>query len=449
MNSHGFCGVSVVILLVSGWAVGLGGCGDGSSAQNTLHDAAQRGSTDQVELMLGQGVDVNLQRVQDDATALHVAAALGHGSVVELILQRGGDVHAKAVGGKTPLVLAVSNGHADVVQLLLEHEADPNVATNDGMKPLHMAILGGYVEVIEVLLSHGVDIANVSSGPPPLHVAATRGEIAIIELFIKHGVDVNMKTELGFTPLHWAAEQGKKQAVQMLLENGAEIDAESEEYHWTPLGRAVFGGHVEMVKILIEKGANVDHKTTSNMTPLYQASLNRGTAMTNGNGPAAARFADMIALLLENGADANVTCDDVNKTTPLLRAAQLGDIRVAEWLLEKEVDVDALDAQGISALLWAVGFKHVKMVELLLAKGADINIKAIDSDTKQLITPLNMAIKGGNEDMIQMLRDQGAEEPQSTVEPQQPADETTQETGEKPDAGTDPSPVSPPSTSDE
>src|SRR5688572_5824283 len=57
----------------------------------------------------------------------------------------------------------------------------------------------------------------------------------------------------------------------------------------------------------------------------------------------------------------------------LVRLAAKGDRSAVEQLLREGVRPDARNKDGFTALIWAAGQGHIDVVQLLLAKGADVN----------------------------------------------------------------------------
>jgi ankyrin repeat protein len=83
----------------------------------------------------------------------------------------------------------------------------------------------------------------------------------------------------------------------------------------------------------------------------------------------------------------------------LYRAAESGDLAKLKTVLEGNVDVNALDPKGHSALILAIQRQHLNAVKMLLAHGADP--KKPDGHGA---TPMSAAYSSGYYDMIQAIQ---------------------------------------------
>ena len=155
--------------------------------------------------------------------------------------------------------------------------------------------------------------------------------------------------------IHNASQLGKVKIVKQHLNAGKDVNAR-DPWKKTPLHYAAEKGHVPVVELLIESGANVNLKDDATdargETPLHRAAA-------KGHVPG-------VELLIKNGA--NVNAKDADGGTPLHSAAGNGYAHRA-W------DADVR------------GWKRI--VELLLAKGADINALRT---VRGYRTPLDVAI---------------------------------------------------------
>lgn len=91
--------------------------------------------------------------------------------------------------------------------------------------------------------------------------------------------------------------------------------------------------------------------------------------------------------------------------TRLADAAQKGDAVRVRALLKQNVDVNAAQGDGSTALHWAADQDDLEIAKLLLAAGA--NVKAVTR--LESVTPLHMAAKSGSAPMIDLLLKSGAE----------------------------------------
>jgi ankyrin repeat protein len=81
---------------------------------------------------------------------------------------------------------------------------------------------------------------------------------------------------------------------------------------------------------------------------------------------------------------------DGGGSTPLIRAAESGELRVVDWLVEHGADVNARNGQLATALLQAVWFHRTDCAKRLLRAGADPNLA-----DDELRTPLLCAATMG------------------------------------------------------
>jgi hypothetical protein len=90
-------------------------------------------------------------------------------------------------------------------------------------------------------------------------------------------------------------------------------------------------------------------------------------------------------------------------TEQLMGASYEGHVDVVEVLLAKGADINAKDKNGLTALDLASYEGRVNVVKLLLAKGADINAK-----DKGGLTVLGLASYIGHQEVVDLLKARGA-----------------------------------------
>ena len=126
----------------------------------------------------------------------------------------------------------------------------------------------------------------------------------------------------------------------------------------------------------------------------------------------------IVALLL--GAPVGAWAADA----PLADAVQRVDHAVVERLLQGPIDVNATQADGMTALHWAGYHDDVELARTLLQAGADAA-----AASRYGVTPLSLACTNGNVAMVELLLDAGAH-PNTTLPGGETALMTAARTGE-------------------
>ena len=104
-----------------------------------LAEAVRRGQADTVQTLLDLGTNIDGKSAAG-STALYEAALKGDSEIVSLLVSRGANVNVReTASGTSALYAAASFGRQQAVAALLLWGADPNLASKDGISPLHAA----------------------------------------------------------------------------------------------------------------------------------------------------------------------------------------------------------------------------------------------------------------------------------------------------------------------
>lgn len=234
------------------------------------------------------------------------------------------------------LLAAINAGNAEKVVQLLDSGASVEGPDNNGM-PLATAITRGNLPLVKLLVERSARLDQTAqSGIPPLGLAVVWEKEDIVNYLI--GFKLNQEN-LGYA-LAAYAEMGKTAQVERLLRMGAPADGASHE--GSALGNASRAGKLAIVKMLIAHGAPVN--------AVYRGSglLGLRSALIE-----AVAYPEIVALLIQNGADVNFCTDERSrpaKTTVLMAAAAKGYIETAKLLVAAGADISVQNPKGDTAV---------------------------------------------------------------------------------------------------
>ena len=257
------------------------------------------------------------------------------------------------------LMQAIHAGDSGKVQVALERGAKLNQPLADGSLPLAWAVDAQNLPLVKLLLAKGAkpDLAAVGTQNfSPLIVACQRGDPLVVAALLDAGAEVNRTTASGISPLALCAGNSSVAIVKHLLELGAKLDA-SDDTGQSPLMWAAAKGQVESIKLLLARGADVNQQSQAGFTPLFFA-IKSG----NPHAPIA---------VLAGGGNADYIAPDGTSAVQL--AIYQKQFDVAAVLIKRGVDLKAFDRNGNQLLHAAVLNQQPKLVELLLAQGANPN----------------------------------------------------------------------------
>lgn len=216
--------------------------GRSDNGNTPLHEAARRGATEIVKLLLFE-----------KAYASNIDRPSGR----KLFAFSNAIVYARNDFGNTALHEAANSGNPKVVQLLLSL-SDIEAEGMDNWKPLHYASCAGNPETVKILLDRRADVNSRNKwGDMPLHVAA-KNRAEAVKTLITAGADVNAIQHNGETPLHIACRSINlyKEAVKALIDAGADVNARDNSGE-TPIIVAYGFKRIEIVQFLIDAGADI------------------------------------------------------------------------------------------------------------------------------------------------------------------------------------------------
>ncbi|WP_309244732.1 ankyrin repeat domain-containing protein [Cohnella silvisoli] len=172
----------------------------------------------------------------------------------------------------------------------------------------------GDLETMRDVLLGGVDLnMQDANGRTAMMAAAYNNQIAAFEWLVNEGADVNIRDNRLDNPFLYAGAEGLIEILKLSIKAGADTRM-TNRFGGTALIPAADRGHVEIAKLLLTTtDVNVNHVNNLGWTALIEA------VILGDGGP---KHQQIVKLLLEHGADPNITDND--GVTPLSHAALRG-----------------------------------------------------------------------------------------------------------------------------
>jgi ankyrin repeat protein len=245
------------------------------------------------------------------AGGLHEAAERGDLTAIDRELSRGVDANAVAKGADvmrgemTPLMYASFAGKTDAMKKLIQAGAKPDLRSKDGKTAIMLA--------------------------------AGWGDAAGVKTLLDAGARVDARTEDGLTAVMLAAARGTAESLKAIVDAGANVNV-TNKWGETALLHACRSGDVAKIQTLLNSGATPDLKDNTGQTALTAACAGDATP-------------EAITALLDAKADPNLA--DSDGVTPLMKAADRGDLEKVKLLLSRGASRTAKDNRGWTAESWA------------------------------------------------------------------------------------------------
>jgi ankyrin repeat protein len=255
---------------------------------------------------------------------------------------------------------------------------------NDPATILYRGLLYQNLEQVQNILSRYPELANAEvQGNRPLALASE--SLPMVQLLVEKGAQVNARAAEDLSVLYWAVRNDSVEIVKYLILKGADPKArekgeevEGRTLLWAAKSR-------EMAEFLVSRGVDPHARDKNGDTALHQACRNS--------------YRDVVEFLLNSGI--HVETKGRWDMPPLHSAASTltGDPRpIVNLLLQRGAAINSRGFHGHTVLHEVAYFNRPEMADILLANGADPNLK--DGEGK---TPLDLANLAGREERARVI----------------------------------------------
>jgi len=227
------------------------------------------------------------------------------------------------------------------------------------------AIRSEDVSALRQLITSGANLEERDAkGRTPLTIAAAQGHTQISTVLLDAGANVNAVNTRGGTPLMYAVVSGNPETARVLLSRGANID-QAGSNGWTALMIAAAKGRREIAQILLDHGSDVNVRDMYGWTPLMRAAYEKRPGV--------------VTILLKHE-DVDVNAADDRGETALHHVASKGDAEIAQLLIDHCANIQLKNEQGQTAAMVASDYNHKQLVTLLSANKKDCRSSETDSN---------------------------------------------------------------------
>ncbi|SDX75458.1 ankyrin repeat domain-containing protein [Paenibacillus sp. CF384] len=254
----------------------------------------------------------------------------------------------------------------------------------------YAAVKTGNVELLKQLLHAHPALANARSlqGRTLLHHLCDwpghyPNQLEIGQALLDAGADVNARAidpERGETSLQWTASNDDVAMANLLLDAGTPIDGLNDDRR--PLAQSLWYGCTKVTDLLVRRGASLDLELA--------AAVGRTDLLPSFFGP----DGELLPSAGKHREPVNTT--DHSAPEELLQQALIyaiigGSHESASYLVDRGADVNGIpsgfDHTGAAPLHWAAAGTNTAIIQLLVARGADLNIQ----DRRYHSTPIGWA----------------------------------------------------------
>ena len=352
--------------------------------------ASKKGNVDVMKVLLRAGADQNIED-ENGNSWIHYAVREDCRKVLQSIVDKGADVNGTNKKNITPLMLASVKGNIDAVNVLLRAGADQTIEDANGYTWIHYAVVGDCrKDVLQSIVDLGAKVnAKTKQYTTALMLASSKGNIDAINILLSAGADHAIADADGDSCIHYAVRGDcRKEVLQSIVDKGADVNATNNK-NITPLMLASTKGNVDAVNLLLSAGADQTIEDDTGYTWIHYAV-----------------FGDCRKEVLQSIVDlgAKVNAKTKQNTTALMLASRKGNIDAINVLLSAQGVQAIEDINGNSWIHYAVlGDCSKEVLQSIIDQGADVN-----ATNKQNATPLMLASKKGNVDVMNVLLSAGA-----------------------------------------
>lgn len=365
-----------------------------------------------IKFLLEQSGNPVTKPTHDNRIYLHWAAYKGNVEMVEYLIKKGSDINLEDSHGATPADFAASSGQINpaLYEAFFKAGLDPKKKYNDGANLLLLAIpYDKNLTAAEYFTTKGMSLKDVdNNGNTAFNYAARVGNIELLKKIAAKGIKYNDNA------LFFAAQGNRRETTSLEAYKYLVEELKLKPTFVNKSGETILHllankpNQSEIIKYFLAKGVDANKVDKDGNTALIKAAASRETsaleqllAITknvnakNLKGESALTIAvksgtpENVGLLLNNGADVNVTDKDGNNLgiylvqsyRPEASKGQDPFEAKVKLLQDKGLNLAAAQKDGNTLYHLAVVKSDLTLLKKLAPLNIDVNAKNKDSMT--------------------------------------------------------------------
>lgn len=322
-------------------------------------------SIDKIEQDIAAGNDITaLTASLFDPVCYALMERTDNATIKHLLSKKGNPVDKLTHDGRTYIFWAAYRNNLEIMHYLVDLGAKANIEDSHGYSVLNFAAVTGQTnpKLYDFLLAHKADIkaTNHDGANALLLLAPFIKDYALVHYFTEKGLPLTSQDKLGNGLFHYAAKGGHIELMNKLIAKGVAFDQRNKD-----------GGNAILAA---SQGTRNTQNTLETYRYLEKLGLQPAIVDSNGKTPLhhiAAKSEDLAIydFFMEKGVDVNQ--QDSEGISPFMTAAHKNSLKVVAHLADAVEDLNAKDKNGRSALALAVSRNTPEIVRFLLEKGAE------------------------------------------------------------------------------
>jgi ankyrin repeat protein len=364
-----------------------------------------------IKFLLDQPGNPVTKPTHDNRIYLHWAAYKGNVEMAEYLIRKGSDINLEDSHGATPADFAATSGQTNpaLYEAFFKAGLNPTKKYNDGANLLLLSIaFDKNLALAEYFTTKGMSLKDVdNNGNTAFNYAARVGNIELLKKIAAKGIKYNDHA------LFFAAQGNRRETTSLEAYKYLVEELKLKPTAVNKSGENIFHllaakpNQAEIVKYFLGKGVDANKVDKEGNTPLIKAAASRETVVLeqllavtkdinskNSKGESALTIAvksgtpENVALLLNKGADVNVTDKDGNNLGVYLIQSYRPESKGPDPLetkiklvQDKGLNLAAAQKDGSTLYHLAVVKNDLTLLKKLASLNIDINAKNKDGMT--------------------------------------------------------------------